>query len=152
MSPLDIPDSLSETLFFSVIKPGTVLRFYDREANKEKRVIILGTDNDRILACYVRINSEINLNVFRTLEQRECQYAISASCNNFLDHDSFVDCTFLCECSIRDLVEYMKKRGNAILGNVQPNDLDSMTTLVVQSETSIPNQLRRFGLLPPKNY
>lgn len=147
MCPLDIPDSLSDKLILSTIQPGVVIRFYDPDSSKEKRVIILGIDEESILASYVRINSEINFNVFRTTDQIDCQYKICSDSNEFLDHDSYVDCTNLCKCSLSDIVDYIKIRNEAILGAVKQNDLDSIITLVVQSETSVPSQLRMFGLL-----
>ena len=147
MCPLDIPDSLSDRLLLSTIQPGVVIRLYDSDSKKEKRVIILGVDEESILASYVRINSEININVFRTTDQIDCQYKISSDCNEFLDHDSYVDCTILCKCNISDIVYYIKIRNEAILGEVKQNDLDSIITLVVGAETSVPSQLRKFGLL-----
>jgi hypothetical protein len=82
------------------LRPRCILKFLYKEAQptpKDKRFLIIG-ENSTNIGCLI-INSEINTNVYRPGTP---DYDLQIKINNFygceyLDRDSYVDCTFLLE-------------------------------------------------------
>lgn len=148
MSPLDIPDDHLNSVYEKTITPGVVVRYFDPRADKEKRVIVLGLDEEKVLVCYIRINSKLNTNIHKTAEQQSTQYLIKKEdYKTFIDHDSYADCNSLIECRLKDLIDYIKNVPDAILGNIDRDELDVITSIVIQAPTSIPKTLKKYDLL-----
>ena len=76
-------------------KIGSVFKFFDKVADKEKILILVGIKYDKITIAFVRINSEINSNFFPTaqLKNEHLELLLDDEKRPFLKHTSFVDCS-----------------------------------------------------------
>ncbi len=63
-----LPYEHSKSLADINFKIGSVFKFFDKVANKDKILILNGINYDRITIAFVRINSQINSNFFPTAE------------------------------------------------------------------------------------
>jgi hypothetical protein len=70
---------------------GLTLKEGDRE--RSKYFTVIGQDINNGVVGSLLINSEINTNVNRTKELLDCQYPLTGSDYDFLDHDSFLNCS-----------------------------------------------------------
>jgi hypothetical protein len=86
-----IPSENIKNIISMQIQPGAVFLLYDKNAGKHKFIVILGVDAARVCVGTLYINSEVNTNVIRTLEQRHLQFRIKARDYDFLDHDSWIN-------------------------------------------------------------
>ncbi len=78
-------------------KIGSVFKFFDKAAKKEKMLILVAINFDKITIAFVRINSQINSNFFPTAELRNEHLELLQNNEKrpFLRHTSYVDCSNL---------------------------------------------------------
>ena len=135
-------------------KIGSVFKFFDKIAEKEKMLILVGIKYDKIVIVFVRINTEINLNFFPSsaLKNEHLKLLEDDEKRPFLKHTSFVDCsTFVTQKS--DTVYNMLIDEPSIhLGHLCNEDLLDIKEKISKSRLLSSSQKKEFGLFfSPKN-
>ncbi|MDR0581605.1 MAG: hypothetical protein LBG31_01445 [Prevotellaceae bacterium] len=127
------------------IELGTVVKIYDRIANKEKWHLIVGVSNDEIMMASVRINSELNLNCIPEAFRRY-HYFITKKDNAFLEHDSYVDCSKLIIRKKKDFVNCVAKNSMALKGKMEENKLNHIRATIADCRVIEPKFKKQFCL------
>ena len=104
--------------------------------DRRKYFVVLGVDDDGTIYGGVVINHAINSNI--SPKKQHLHHPISMSKYSFLEEDSFVNCVDLKTLSLEQLLL------GEFLGNIQDDDLDIITMLVIQSPFSDNATLERF--------
>jgi hypothetical protein len=93
----------------------------------------------------VFINSAINPNINFSDELRQLHCFFPASGRVYLDHDSFVDCSTIYARGHEELYEAMKNRPEALLGVLDPKDLQIVRNTIIRSPKIKGKDKKRFG-------
>jgi hypothetical protein len=107
------------------LKEGSVLKMFvdDTTPPKEKRFIIVGFSGDRAQLATIYINSEINLQVNYSPELQSLHLFMQADGRDFLDHNSFVDCSQLTQRDVSAMYETTVERPDAVIGVINDDEL-----------------------------
>lgn len=119
--------------------PGTVIKLnalMDDGKEKEKRYVILSASPNAI--CCV-INSEMNAFVKTRPAVARHHVPMNASSHEFMDHDSFVDCTQTKVFPLEQVVSALMERTDWILGNITLELRDDIILSLKTSSTIPPN-------------
>lgn len=143
-----ISDELRAQLFRRHIEIGNVFKVPLDESNgitpkggmsfRPKFFIILGIDNNGDVYGGVVVNSTINKNVQQG--RRDWHYPIDNDKYDFLDHNSFVDCT-----SIK-VVPFEKLQSGYFAGQIDNDDLSLIIGAVKDSGFISKAELKRFNI------
>lgn len=107
--------------------------------SKPKRFVIIGrTDDGGVLAALL-VNTQINERMFAQIAP--CQHLVKAADNDYLDHDSYVDCYTVREFSSERVLENAE-----YLGHIKADDLKECLEHVRQSPAIKPYVLKKFNL------
>ena len=133
----------------SLIKVGSVFKLYvtDTTPPKQKRVALLGIDKKYISIAIFYINTEIAI---YNLQQglKSLQMELKSDKNNYLTHDSFLDCAGIHSKNISDLINYLED-GNldAYLGEMKIDDVKKARLLASRSRTIPFKTKNKFNLI-----
>ncbi len=130
----------------SRVQCGSVIFLRDDIADKDKIHVIVGFDRDKILAAAVRINTEINANIYRTDELKRLCHHISAEKAAYLHHDSFVSCKDIIEWNREVLVNLVESEPGIVFGVMDTKDLEIVQYLISTAKTISPKIKKKFGL------
>jgi hypothetical protein len=117
---------------------------------KSKRFVIVGiaeNDSENSILGAVFINTLPNQNVIKTPHLKMLQLPISAKSNNFLDHDSFLDCSQIHEYEYPFIKEQLLNEPKLILGKLNQQDFIKMLDLLQNAQTIAPKLLKKYGLI-----
>jgi len=123
---------------------------------KIKRFIITGFSKEKISVATVFINTEINPNVFHNNYLKSLQIELKEEGRDYIDHDSFVDCSNIKEENYVHLKNCLENNPNCNRGTVSDEDLKKITDKLAIANT-IPDKIKnKYGLFlkikyPPKN-
>lgn len=107
--------------------------------SKPKRFVIIGrTDDGGVLAALL-VNTRINDRLFVRIAPY--QHLVTAEDNDYLDHDSYVDCYTVREFSTERVLESAE-----YLGHIKEEDLAECLGHVRQSPAIKPYVLKKFHL------
>lgn len=143
------PDSFKKDYSERNIKVGSVIISLDRSTipiPKEKRFVIIGETPDHIALGTIYINSEINFNVIRTQDLRDLQFEVLAEGRDYLDHDSYIDCSKIKLRNKAELLQLLKDKPEACLGEVSTHDLALIIQNVRGAITISPAEKASIGL------
>lgn len=132
------------------IRPGAVFRIMATSTTppKIKRIVVLGVNQGQALVGHLFINSKINLHVLHSDELRNLQIFLDSGTRDYLDHDSFLDCSDLRTLSIDDIKAFYQKERGVLLGYLSEEDLANAVSKTASART-VNNKLKRlFGLIP----
>jgi len=129
------------------IQPGAVFLIYDEIAEKEKFIVILGVKEDKICVGTLFINSDINANVIRTLEQKHLQFRIKAKDYNFLHHDSWINASKIIRRDYKDLIKIFEVKKGEYKGELNSKDFDYLRSLMANSPMISKAEKIEFGLI-----
>ena len=146
------PDDLQNTRFNDKIEVGSVLKYFveDTTPPKYKRMIVIGITDDKVTIATVYINSELNTNVFKNKRMQALQVPIKKEDRDYLEHDSYVDCSFLHVKQIEKLTEEFKNHKLESLGKTSKEDLDLIKGTLISAETISIKQKKQYGLIKLK--
>ncbi|MGL5892918.1 MAG: hypothetical protein ACRC3B_23710 [Bacteroidia bacterium] len=127
---------------------GTVIKVFLSETKppKEKRLIIIGESFDKLLLATVFINSEININVFRTQELRDLNVLLEAQHRNYLRHDSYVDCSKIFVRNKETISTIITNDPSRILGTITQEDYLLLRNKIKTAKTISAAKKKEFGL------
>ena len=130
------------------LEPGSIIRMHFRETNppKIKLFVVLGTSKDKVVLGVVLINSQINPQIFRSATVRAWHIPIMARDYDFLDHDSFVDCTQIFEKSTIELMKSVSETPQIVAGQLNNEDFQHIRQAIKNATTIAKVQKRNFGL------
>ncbi|MGJ8591715.1 MAG: hypothetical protein ACSHXF_04165 [Aquaticitalea sp.] len=131
---------------------GTVIRAFATFTipPKEKRFIIVGFKHNKIHIACVLINSDLNLNVNNTPELIDHQLKLSSEGREYLDHDSFIDCSEIQSLDISDINKKIDENANIILGQVAKKDMDIIIKTMIDSDLIKGQHKKRCGFFDYK--
>lgn len=127
---------------------GSVFKVYDKIAQKEKRLILIGFRYDKVILAFLRINSEINKNIFPTeeLKNEHLELEFDEELRPFLDKTSFVDCSTFWEQNAESVYNRLLDTPSIHLGVLCDDDLLRIKHKVSISNLLSPSQKKHFGL------
>lgn len=142
------PEGIKQEIANFNLEIGNVIKCFISHTNppKEKRFVILGINDEGNYVGSVFINTNVNFNIINSQELLELQYPIKNQANDYLDHDSFIDCSELFEFDRQSLYDLLMKEPERALGKVLPEDLEKLFTLVKSSPIIEPKILKKYKL------
>lgn len=142
------PEGIKQDFADFNLEVGCVIKCftYHTVPPKEKRFVILGINADGNYVGSVFINTNVNFNVINSQELLELQYPVKNQPNDYLDHDSFIDCSELFEFSRQDLFNLLIAEPEKALGKVSQEDLKILFNLVKSSPIIEPKMLKIYKL------
>ena len=108
------------------------------DQSRNKFFVVLGFDSEGNAYGGVIINSEINKNVPKSIQ--DWHMPIKCSKYRFLSHDSFVDCSKLKHASITKFNEWIYK------GEIWREDVDLIIATIKESPNETKKHLAMYGL------
>ena len=140
------PESFLEEFSENYLTLGSVIKIYDPEAEKDKYHIIVGFNESELITASVRINSEVNSNVFRNPYLRSLCHLIKQEKYSFLKHDSFIDCSNLKEWPDHILKARLKNYPGSHEGNIEEKEFDTIRSILSTARTIPPKKRKKYGL------
>lgn len=143
------PPGFQEKYKASNIKPGAVFRVFATATNppKIKRIVILGVNNEQAVIGHLYINTDLNLFHLDTDELRNLQIYLEAEGREYLDHDSYLDCSHLVKMTLDDLKDAYDKDSDIYLGNLLDEELESAREKASSADTITPKLKKMFDLM-----
>lgn len=143
------PDSFKKDFGKRSIEPGTVLRFFASSTKppKIKRLVVLSVSGDKVCVAYLFINSKINPNLFNTPSLRSLHYPLKSNSSEFLNKDSFLDCSFLHEIHHDALIQIISNDPSVHIGNLSTHDFESALSIVNTAPTIDRSMKEKYKLL-----
>jgi hypothetical protein len=144
------PDKFKEEFSERNIKVGCVIKVTDVDSKpepKEKRFIIIAETLDSYALGALYVNSEINVNVLRTEKLRRLQVEFSAKSRNYLEWDSWIDCSKIKPFSKEAIMKFIKQNPEKHLGKISEEDLRLLLSTVKGAATLDLTQRKKWGLL-----
>ena len=142
------PESIKREHANRSMQIGSVLKLFvdDTRPQKEKFFIVIGLSQDGIILASVYINSEVNLVVNYSPELRALHLPISADTCDFLDYDSYVDCSQLVIRDREIILNALFYRPEAFVGTVSNDDLEAIRKTIIGAQTIKGKIKKKFGL------
>jgi hypothetical protein len=142
------PDDLKKNFAKQNITIGTVIKCFVKNTNppKEKRFVVLGIDANGDLIGVVFINSVINWKVIKTDELAQLQHYVTKEDNEYLDRNSYIDCSELFELPYNDVYTSIQSKPQNVLGSVIGDDLKTIKENVKKSPKIKPKLLKKYKL------
>lgn len=141
------PQSYRDDFAERNVQKGAIIRVFvkDTKPPKIKRFIIVGFSNDKVLLGTVFINSEINPNIFKTEDLKSLHIPIDAKSHEFIDHDSFIDCSKIQERSYVEIKQLLSKDSECLKGIVSETTMKVISETISNAKTISAKQKRKFG-------
>ena len=118
----------------------------EHQSPKEKRFVVLGIDTNGDLIGVVFINSDINWKVIRTEELAQLQHFVTKEDNEYLEWDSYIDCSDLFELPYNEVSTSLQNNPQNVLGTVDAKDLKTIKEHVKKSPKIKPKLLKKYKL------
>lgn len=130
------------------LKIGSVIRVFVQDTNppKEKRLILIGQSHDKLMFASIYINSEINPNVFHNEELKRLNMELIAADREYLDHDSYADCSMIVKRNADWLLHLIKGDPSKIIGELSAEDLKEISSRIKSARTITAADKKTFGL------
>ena len=143
-----LPQHIKDKLANDNLKLGSILRVFvhDTKPPKTKMYIIVGFTTDKLVLGTVYINTEINPNIFNTPELRNEHLPIYKKNNDFLNYDSYIDCTQIQEREFEKVKQVLQNTPQCHLGDLKEIDLHPIFHKLQTSKFISPIQKKKFQL------
>ncbi len=102
---------------------------------------------DSIALGALYINTDINVNVLRTERLKNLQVPLLADTRDYLEWDSWVDCSKIKKFPKTEIAAYLKDNSEKHLGIVSNEDLKKLLKTVVNATTIDLMQKKNWGLV-----
>ena len=121
------PETFRQEYASRNLEIGSVLKLYvkDTKPPKEKRFIVVGKTIEGLCLATVYINSEVNDNINFTPELKALHLFFQASGRDYLDHDSYVDCSQFVVRKQSEIQLAVINRPEAVIGKLSNEDFSS---------------------------
>lgn len=143
------PREVRDDFVNRTILPGSVLRIHVTNTNppKIKRFVVLSTCDHKVCVGYLFINSEINPNCFPNQKLRDLHLPLSIDECDFLDHDSFLDCSDIKEIEVEKLTEIISRDPSRHIGHLPSSYLQRAIETVKSAPTITKKTKRKFNII-----
>jgi hypothetical protein len=143
-----LPQHLKDELAKNNLVKGAVLKTFVKDTHppKEKYFIFIGFSADKIAVATIYINSEINPVIFKTEELKKFHLQLKASDYNFLQYDSFADCTQIHEKTYSDLIALLQRTPAAHVGSLTEIDHQQVRLHIKATRLISVTVKKKFGL------
>jgi hypothetical protein len=143
------PQSFRDDFADRNIQVGSVIRVFVKDTTppKIKYFIVIGFSDDKVLLGTVFINSAINQNVFNTEYLKGLNIPLDAQVYDFIDHNSFVDCSDIRERSVVEIKNLLSNDPECSKGVVSEETMKIISTTLANASTISLNKKRKFGIL-----
>lgn len=131
------------------IAVGAVFRLYVPETipPKIKRIVIIGINEELDCLGILFINSDISTYISMRPPLRKLQLSLDAdNTRNYLDYDSYLDCSYLYERPKRVLKEKCISDTGIYLGQLSDTDVDKAKQLISSAESIVQKLKTRYTL------
>lgn len=129
------------------IEPGIVFRIFDLKTTPPKQHIIVGVCEDEVLVGTTRINSLLNINVYRSQEDQYRCIKLKKEMYNFLDHDSIVDCNNLIPSHLTRIKKHIQTNPSCVLGRLHVDDIEEIKLRMADAPTISKEDKIKFGII-----
>jgi hypothetical protein len=119
---------------------GIVLKGNAKE--RHKYIAVIGQDKDNSLIGSLLVNSNINENVIKTKKLLDCQFPLKEKDYDFLDHDSYLNCSKLFELSKIEIINKATEEGE-----LTSKDRELVREHILNSEVISTKQKKRFNIV-----
>lgn len=129
------------------VSVGTVLKLNVLDTNppKEKRFVVVGSTDDGLILATVYVNSKINPVINYSTELQALHIPVSKQGRDFLNHDSFIDCSKLIERERNEIENAVKNRPHAVIGTISEEDQEIIRKTLISSPTIKGKKKKKFG-------
>lgn len=126
---------------------GTVIKLFvkDTDPPKEKRFVVVGSTEDKLLLATVYFNSEINKNVNWAKELVDQHLPFEKEGREYLDKNCFLDCSKLSPKEYEMIAEAVKNKPESVLGTVSEADWARIKESIINSPTIKGKYKKKFG-------
>jgi hypothetical protein len=112
-----------------------------------KRFLIVGLNKENESVGVIVFNSEINLNINHAETLRNLQLEFKADGKEYLDRNSFLDCSRIYELMASSLIEKMVDDIGADLGEMAEDDLIIVFERLKNAKTIPAKIKRKYGIV-----
>ena len=143
------PDEIKKEFAERNIEIGSALFIKIPEVNNRypKYIVIVSENEKELLIAYVVINSKINKNVFPTSYLKSLHVKIGSLKNDFLENDSYIDCTKIRTHKKDDIFKFIKKYPEKVCGNIDEETLKKVHNTITIAKTIDKNTKSKFGFI-----
>ena len=143
------PQSFKDDFAERNIQIGSVIRVFVKDTTppKVKYFIVIGFSEDKVLLGTVFINSAINQNVFNTEYLRGLNIPLDAQMHDFIDHNSFIDCSDIKERSLVEIKHLLSNDPECSKGIISEETMKIISTTLANASTISLSKKRKFGIL-----
>ena len=133
------------------IEIGSVIKLFvkDTDPPKEKRFIVVGFSEDRLILATVFINTEINENVLWCQELEIQNLFFESAGREYLEYPSYIDCSKLVQRDYSEIERAVIAKPDAVLGKVCPEDWQLIKETIIHSTTIKGKYKKKFGFYNP---
>jgi hypothetical protein len=130
------------------LKIGTVIKVFVSDTNppKEKRLVLVGISYDKVYFASIFLNTEINSKIFSTKALQDLHIELIADQRDYLNHDSFADCSQIQKRNANWLLGTIKSDPSKVLGILSDDDLKLIISKIKSAPTITPAMKKTFGL------
>ncbi len=108
---------------------------------------MLAICGDKACVGYLLLNSQINPNCFPTPELRALHLHLNTADRNYLDHDSFLDCSTIHDINIEVLKKIISDDPSLHIGKFNETDLELAIDTVKNASTISKKQKEQYDLI-----
>lgn len=143
------PQAFKDQQSREIIRPGSVFRAFTKDTNppKIKRFVILGLDKGSVCVGVLYINTEINTKKFPSDYLKSLHMPLQVQDCDFLEHDSYLDCSYLYEWPLESLRTLFVNDTGVYLGDLGEEVLLDCRRIVVAAKTISRAIKKKFELL-----
>jgi hypothetical protein len=143
------PQSFRDDFAERNIQVGSVIRVFVKDTipPKIKYFIVIGFSDEKVLLGTVFINSAINQNIFNTEYLKGLNIPLDAQVYDFIDHNSFVDCSDIRERSFSEIKRLLSNDPECSKGIISEETMKIISTTLANASTISLSKKRKFGIL-----
>jgi hypothetical protein len=142
------PQAIRAELAKANLVPGAVIRIpvNDTTPPKIKYLVVISVDPDKFYFSTIFVNTEVNPNVFNTVELQNLQHYIEVKNCPFVETNCYADCSKIKERSHAEVTAYITKYPDAHLGQLPEDDFNKIRALLTNASTIPPFFRKKYGL------
>lgn len=132
------------------IAPGDVFKVFDNRTTppKPKLHIVVGINEERVLLGTIRINTSLNVKVYRDqVSQYRC-LKMKVDKYPFLDHNSTIDCNHIISHDLQTIRGYLVSHPDRLMGDIATEDLEEIKLRMLDAPTITEEDKEIFGISP----